>query len=409
MLGFLVFIHEGGHFLVAKFCKVRVNEFAIGFGPTIFSREKGETKYALHLIPLGGFVSMEGEEEPSNKEGSFTNTSIPKKIAILLAGGGVNIIFGLLVYFILITSAGNFSTNIVDYTLDHYAAQAAGITSGDKILSINEQRVRNSTDINEYLSNSASSSVTLKVEKNSEIVEVNLEPTNIPTKDIGIYFTRTSDESSIPRIAGIEMGSPAEKIGLKENDIIISVNNLSANNDLYQAISLIQNATTEQINIQVERNNEILNFNVTPNIVNHYYLGIAFRQAENTLWNNLYYGLINTGDFITSIFSNLRELFTGKVGTNQMIGIVGISDIVVNTSGIYEYIYMLALISLSLGLTNLLPFPPLDGGKIVIYLVEAIRRKPLKENIEIQLQMIGFAILIVLSIYVTYNDILRII
>ena len=92
-----------------------------------------------------------------------------------------------------------------------------------------------------------------------------------------------------------------------------------------------------------------------------------------------------------------------------MVGIVGISDIVVKTSGLYEYFYMLALISLSLGLTNLLPFPPLDGGKIVIYLVEAIRRKPMKEKIEIQLQMIGFAILIALSIYVTYNDIVRII
>ena len=92
-----------------------------------------------------------------------------------------------------------------------------------------------------------------------------------------------------------------------------------------------------------------------------------------------------------------------------MVGIVGISNIVINTSGLYEYIYMLALISLSLGLTNLLPFPPLDGGKVVIYLVEAIRRKPMKEELEIKLQMLGFAILIALSIYVTYNDILRIV
>lgn len=92
-----------------------------------------------------------------------------------------------------------------------------------------------------------------------------------------------------------------------------------------------------------------------------------------------------------------------------MVGIVGISDIVVQTSGAYEYIYMIALISLSLGLTNLLPFPPLDGGKIVIYLIEAIRKKQMNEKIEIQLQMLGFALLILLSIYITYNDILRII
>ena len=93
LLGFLILIHEGGHFLVARLCKVKVNEFAIGFGPIIFTKEKGETKYALRLIPLGGFVSMEGEEERSEKEGSFSQASIPKRIAIVAAGGLVNIIF----------------------------------------------------------------------------------------------------------------------------------------------------------------------------------------------------------------------------------------------------------------------------------------------------------------------------
>lgn len=230
LLGFLILIHEGGHFLVAKLCKVKVNEFAIGFGPNLFSKTKGDTKYSLNIIPLGGFVSMEGEEERSDKEGSFSNASPFKKIAILFAGGAVNIIFGLLVYFIL-----------VSYLVD------------------------------------------------------------------------------------------------------------------------------------------------------------------------IRYAFANTGDFILSIFDSLRQLFTGKVSANQMVGIVGISDIVVRTSGAIEYLYMLAIISLSLGLTNLLPFPPLDGGKIVIYLIEAIRKKPMKEKVEINLQMVGFVLLIGLTIYVTYNDILRLI
>ena len=101
LLGFLVLIHEGGHFLVAKLFKIKVNEFAIGFGPRIFTKEKGETKYALRLIPLGGFVNMEGEDERSEKEGSFSMASIPKKIAIVAAGGVVNIIFGVLLYYII--------------------------------------------------------------------------------------------------------------------------------------------------------------------------------------------------------------------------------------------------------------------------------------------------------------------
>ena len=101
VLGFLIFIHEGGHFLVAKLCKVRVNEFAIGFGPTIWKKQGKETKYALRLIPLGGFVSMEGEEEHSDKEGSFSKASVWKRIAIVSAGAIVNIIFAIIVFFIL--------------------------------------------------------------------------------------------------------------------------------------------------------------------------------------------------------------------------------------------------------------------------------------------------------------------
>jgi len=229
MLGFLVFIHEGGHFLVAKLSKVKVNEFAIGFGPIIFTKEKGGTKYALRLIPLGGFVSMEGEEERSDAEGSFSNAGVWKKIAISAAGGIVNILFGLFVYFLLVSS-----------------------------------------------------------------------------------------------IRGI---------------------------------------------------------------------------------NN---GLIAVKDFLILIFISLKSLFTGGISADQMVGIVGISDIVVNTSGLQDYFSIMASISVSLGITNLLPFPPLDGGKIVIYIIEAIRRKPLKEETELKIQAWGFAVLIALVIYVTYNDILRI-
>ena len=102
LLGFLIFIHEGGHFIVAKLCKVKVNEFAIGFGPTIWKWQGKETQYAIRLIPLGGFVSMEGEDEESNHEHSFSNASIPKRIAIVVAGAMVNIVFGLVTYFILV-------------------------------------------------------------------------------------------------------------------------------------------------------------------------------------------------------------------------------------------------------------------------------------------------------------------
>lgn len=230
MLGFLVLIHETGHFLVARLCKIKVNEFAIGFGPVIWKKQGKQTKYALRLIPLGGFVSMEGEEERSDEEGSFSKASVSKRIAVVVAGGLVNIVFAIITYIILIS---------------------------------------------------------------------------IMTGSIGT------------------------------------------------AISY-------------------------------------------------------TGDFIFSMVDSLRLLFTGGVSVDQLMGPVGISEVVAQTNGIMDFIYVLALISMSLGVTNLLPFPPLDGGKAVLLLIEAIRRKPLKEDIEIKIQMLGFVLLIMLSVYVTYNDVTRI-
>lgn len=229
LLGFLIFIHELGHFLVAKLFNVRIKQFAIGFGPTIWKKQGKETSYELKLIPMGGFVNMLGEEEPVEDERAYNKKSIPKRMLILLAGGTVNIIFGLIVCAIIASTI----------------------------------------------------------------------------------------------------------LGIKE--------------------------------------------------------GISF-----------------TGDFMAATINGIVDLFTGKVGTDQLVGVVGISDMVVETNGIRDFAYMMAVISVSLGVTNLLPFPPLDGGKIVLLLIEAIRRKPLKQSVEVGIQMVGFLLLIGLSIFVTYNDIMRI-
>lgn len=242
LLGFLIFIHEGGHFIVAKLCKVKVKEFAIGFGKIIWQKQGKETKYTLRMIPLGGFNNLLGEEEESNEEGSFSKASISKRLAIVIAGAIVNILFGIIVYFILVSTVG--------------------IQFAD------------------------------------------------PTRD--------------------------------------------------------------------------------------------------TIVNRLYYGAKGTGNFILSIFDSIKILFTGGLSTDQMVGIVGISEVVVQTNGILNYIYLLAVISVSLGVTNLLPIPALDGGKIVILLIELIRRKPMKAETEAKIQLIGLSILITLSILVTYNDIVRI-
>lgn len=240
LLGFLVIIHETGHYIVAKLCKIRVNEFAIGFGPKIWHKKGKETEYELRLIPLGGFVNLEGEEEDSDRQGSFSKASVPKRIAVVAAGALVNIIFGFVAYAILI---------FVRYLI------------------------------------------------------------------------------------------------IREPNFI-------------SAIQYAFNATIE---------------------------------------------------LVKSMIFGVMELFGGKTSINDMVGPIGISEMVSKTSGMAEFIYLLSIISISLGLTNLLPIIPLDGGKIVLLIIEGIRKKPLNKKIELSIQSFGFIALIILSIIVACNDISRII
>lgn len=407
LLGFLIFIHEGGHFLVAKLCKVTVNEFAIGFGPTIWKSKNTKTKYALRLIPLGGFVSMEGEEERSEADGSFSKASIPRRIAIVLAGGIVNIFFGLLVYFCLVSAVGGNISQKIETVEPDYGAHQAGILPGDEVIRINGKKVHQKQDVTDIMQESEGKQVSVQIKRNEQILEYMVEPKTIEGKDTGIYLG-VEGENVTTEIVALYPNSPAEKQGIEVGDIILQVNGKEVGSDPYQVVTFISEAETNEILFTIKRKDEIKEIKVEAEISYTYLLGVSFEKAEDNLVNNIYYGFWNTVDFSTSIIENLKMLFTGKVSTNQLTGPIGISTMVAKTKGIEDFIYLLALISLSLGVTNLLPFPPLDGGKVVIYLIEAIRRKPMKEKTEINIQMIGFAILIGLTIFVTYNDILRI-
>lgn len=405
VLGFLITIHEGGHFLIAKLCKVKVNDFSIGFGPIIWKKQGKETKYTLRLIPLGGFVNLEGEEERSEKEGSFSKAPIPKRIAIVLAGGGVNIIFGVIVYFVLSGINGNFVTTTVDSTVSGYGSQISGIQSGDEIVKINNKAIHLKYDIDSIMKANSGETLSIDVKRNNEILNYQVVPTEEKTNNIGIYFGNENENLSTA-IKYVYPDSPASNF-IKKGDIVKSINNIDVQDNPYKVVELINNSA-EVINISVIRDGQELNFNIEPTVTSTYYLGVIMKEADKSLLNNIYYAFWDTANFSTSIIENLKMLFQGNVSVDQMMGPIGISEMVADTDGAYEFIYLLALISLSLGVTNLLPFPPLDGGKVVLLIIEAIRRKPLKENFEIGLQTAGFLVLITLSIYISYNDVVRI-
>lgn len=406
ILGFLIFIHEGGHFIVAKLCKIRVNEFAIGFGPVIFKKQGKETLFQLRLIPLGGFCNMEGEEERSEVEGSFSKASIPKRIAVVAAGGLVNIIFALLIYFTLMSCVGNNVSNVIDTVVPNYSAQTAGLQENDKILKIDGKKIKNKADLDEALERFNGNELSILIERDGKEQEIKLKPTEEKYNYTGIAVNATKDK--LTEIAALYPDSPGEKQGLQVKDIIIAINDNPIENNAQKLVDYINLSIGKEIRFTVERNGENIDITIMPEVMSNYLLGVNLKMAENNFINNIYYAFFDTGEFAISIVDNLRLLFSGGVSIDQLMGPVGISDVVAQTNGLADFIYILALISISLGFTNLLPFPPLDGGKIVILLIEAIRRKPLKEKTEINIQLVGFIFLMALMVYVTYNDILRI-
>lgn len=345
---------------------------------------------------------MEGEEERSENEGSFSKASIPRRIAIVIAGATVNIIFGLLVYFILMSSSNTYVTNQIDTTLDGYVSQEIGLQHNDKIIELNGKKIKRKYDLNKVMEKSNGEEIRIKIDRNGERLEYNIKPTEIKNKSTGMYLGENC------KILAIEKGSSAEKQGIKANDKIIKINNENVNGNTNKIIETIGQKGLNTMLLTIDRNGKELTIELTPDYISSYYLGVNLKQSENKIINYLIYGGIETKEFAFSIIDNIKTLFTGGVSVDQMMGPVGISEVVAKTSGIKEFIYMLALISLSLGVTNLLPIPALDGGKILILIIEAIRRKPLNEKTEINIQLIGFSILIALSLYITYNDILRI-
>ena len=359
---------------------------------------------------------MEGEEEASDKEGSFSKASIPKRIAIVIAGATVNIIFAIIVYFILISTSGTFISNEIDEVVDGYAAEEIGLQQGDKVVKIDDEEIKSKYDLDNIMEKNNGEEISLEIDRNGEILNFNVKPTEVKSKITGIYL----DENA--KIITMDKGSSAEEAGIENNDVILQINGEDVNGNRDKAIEILNKAeqNTEETDNKIEdseskaiqfvlkRGDAEVTVELVPDIVSDYYLGINMKKAEDTFINRCINGVIETKEFVFSIFDNLKQLFTGNVGIDQMMGPVGISEVVAKTNGFREFFEMMALISLSLGVTNLLPIPALDGGKILILLIEAIRRKPLKQETEINIQLLGFAILIGIFLIVTYNDILRI-
>ncbi|MDD2376121.1 MAG: RIP metalloprotease RseP [Clostridia bacterium] len=394
-------IHEFGHFIAAKLLKVGVNEFSIGFGPKIVQKKFKETMYTLRWIPLGGYVMIEGEGEESNKSNSYSNKNALSKIIVLVMGVVFNILLAFIILMSISFSVPTYTTEIKEFT-SNSVLEKAGLLAGDKITKINGDRTTLAQDL--MNTNYTDSDVT-KIEYIRDGIIKEVEFTNA-VKDIGYIGASfvSDDTKGTNKIDTVRAGKQAEKTGIKSGDIITQINGNTVNNAT-DIINLIkQNANNEMI-IVIDRNGENLTKSLTPDAQKQFDLGIYDTKSVNT---TLVYAFDKSIKIISTVVNSYVDLFKGKVMLDDVSSIVGIGVVVSKTTGILEYLNILAIISLAIGIANLLPFPPLDGGKILFVLIGSIIRRKIPVQFEAFVSFVGFGALILLTIVVTYKDIVRI-
>lgn len=361
----MVFIHEMGHFGAAKLFKIKVNEFSIGMGPAILKKQRGETLYSLRILPLGGFCSMEGESEESDDKRSFSNAAWWKRFIVVFAGAFLNVVLGF-VFLIIVQSA---STNVVTTHISSFEAnsnmEAAGFEVGDKIVKLNDTKINIFEDVSFFLARVDENDVKVTVKRGNETVEHTVKPVKREIK-----YTYFEDKTEVE---------------------------VYVNGVLTQSYQTVASADKSVFG--------------TTQIQSGYILGFTGETRNNSFLQTVSRSFYLTGYYVKLVYVSLYELVCGKVAVNQISGPVGVVSMIGQASKInWKFLLeILALLTVNLGVMNLLPIPALDGCKLIVILAEAITKKKIPPEKEGIINLIGFAVLIGIMIFATYNDIARLI
>ena len=362
----MVAVHEFGHFGAAKLFKIRVNQFAIGMGPVIWKKRFGETLYSLRAIPMGGFCQMEGEDEESDDERSFNKASWYKRFIVVIAGATLNIVLGFIIFLCIQLSTNTVTTTTIsDFTPNTNLAGSA-FQKGDRIVAVGDTKINIFEDLSFELSRVNSNPVEVKAVRDGQIIT----QTVTPVLQEVTYIYGEDEFSAISTINGIE----DERQTIDAPD-----------SEEYRALV----GTTQT------QSRYILGF--VPAVQPQTFTGAVKNAFYLTLYN------------IKIVYISLYELIRGAVPASQISGTIGIINVIGQASkiNIATLFNLVALLSVNLGVMNLLPIPALDGCKLLIILAETVTRKKLKPEHEGIIQLAGFALLICVMLFATYNDVIR--
>ncbi|MEK6671238.1 MAG: RIP metalloprotease RseP [Nitrospirota bacterium] len=437
VLGVLVAFHELGHFLAARWVGVKVLKFSLGFGPKIFGRKMGETEYLLSAIPLGGYVKLFGEDETEattqeDRARSFAHKGLWGKVLIVAAGPGFNFI---LAYFIfagwLATGAPLPVPTFQDLTPDIEAmvpgspADTAGIHIGDRISRVNGQDISTRTELFDAVAKSKGQALTLEIKRGEQFKTLTVTPTTAPGPQVsaqepGYYL---GVEEAPPLVTSVTQNSPAEKAGLQAGDHVVKIEDQTIHT-WSQMTGIVKESPNRQLHIEVLREGHRTSLTVTPSAekatvngqpVEVGKIGIAGPGGRSIIRSNspllaLYDGLRATWGLTELTVVGLYKMIVGDISSKNIGGPLTIANISgeAASQGASNVIYLIAILSINLGVLNLLPIPILDGGHLLFFLIEGILRKPLGERQRELAQQAGLVLLVGVMVFAFWNDLERI-
>ena len=437
-LGLLIAFHEFGHYWVARRLGVKVLRYSIGFGKPLFKFIRGtdKTEYVLAAFPIGGYVKMlderEGEVAEEERHRAFNRQSVWKRFAIVVAGPTFNLLFAVLAFWLMYLIGVPGAKPVIGEIEPQSIAAIAGLQAGDEIVSVEGTKTPTwdvaRLSLLDYSLDS--DKVSLKVrDENGAVHEVGLLVKNITAeqkqKDLLKYLGVTPYRPKLPAVLGkLEPGGPAKKFGLETNDRVLRINNqLIA--DWIELVKVIRAHPEETIKIEVERKGEIKTIPVTTEahdldgkVIGR--IGAAPSQAvglPDTYKSEVKYpffkaftvSVAKTWQMSALTLKMIGKMIVGQVSVDNLSGPITIATYAGYSAsiGFTAFLYFLAVVSISLGVLNLLPIPMLDGGHLMYYLIEIVRRRPLSENMQAQMQSVGIGFLVLIMSLALYNDIYR--
>lgn len=432
-LGVLVTFHEFGHYWVARRCGVKVLRFSVGFGRAVWKRiGRDGTEYQIAAIPLGGYVKMldarEGEVDPALRDQEFTAQPIWKRIAIVAAGPGFNIIFTIAAFWLMFVLGRSDYAPIVTAAPQSMAAQA-GIQPGDRLLKVGGETVTTWSGSYDAIANALLGRTPLPVtvrgadgRQRALVLPLNRLPAG---EDVGQYLDKVGLQlAHQPAIAAtVTPGDPAAAAGMQAGDKILRIDG-HAIKDFEQLGDQIKASASKSplLSVDVERNGTPMTFSVKARMesvngaAQQWLIGVRPPPAEMAIQHfgpakALAESLALTWQRTTDTFSMVGKMVTGEASTRNISGVIGIAQVANAAAqmGLDRFLEFLGLVSLSLAIINLLPIPVLDGGHLLYYLIELIKGSPVSERTMIAGQYVGIALLFTLMGLAFYNDIHRII